>query len=680
MRTFARLLALAGAAALVAAQLTVTVTMASHVSGPDLVQSVGRCGTVLSGVDGTGYQTTPGTYDYALPATVASPGDAVDHQWVQDFGAGDPIVFDMGEPRVNVLLFPSIDHGPVPDEALESTVYGSNSPAGPWTVSADITAIFDAGFDAAWISDDYVSLWTFGAAYRYVAVGWGGPKALLADGDNEIDAVCAATDIQPRAVEDVIFPGGSIDVEKKITTPALPPVVDVCLLEDETGSFGDDIANLNTAASSLYDAIVAASPGAQFAVAGFRDYPASPHGSTGDWVYRLLSSMDPAKAAWLAGIAALTASGGNDFPEAQYDAIVAATGPGTFTDPTLGDQADCGWRDASSGAQRVLIVATDAPFTLPHADGHHVNTAVTTTAALLAEDIIVIGLKASGAGTELDGLAAATGGSVQALSSNGANIAAAILAGLAAVEVEVSMESTCTAPISTTFSPNPQTVTSGGTATFTETISVASDAPGGTYTCRDVARINGELLTDAEGHVLSEVKTIKVPEGFLTGGGQIVDGGGKNADRVSFGGNVGFLADFSLVGNWNVKLHDVAGIVNDGGHFKGKDPTYLQFAVICGPGPNPPPANANFAHFIFTGEYNGVDGYTLHVWAADYGEPGKDSDAIRIALHDPANVLVYASTGTDFPDNDLKSGCVAGDNVGHQLDGGNLQIHSGTKD
>jgi hypothetical protein len=185
--------------------------------------------------------------------------------------------------------------------------------------------------------------------------------------------------------------------------------------------------------------------------------------------------MNATKAAWLAGVAALTAGGGNDLPEAQYDAIVAASGPGLFADPTLGPQADCGWRDPSTGAQRVLVVATDAAFHVPPAP--HVNTQATTIAALTAQDIIVVGLKAPGAAGELDALAAATGGSTQPLSSDGSNIAAAILAGLAAVEVEVTMESTCTDPITTTFAPPSVTVVSGEDAVFTETISVAADAP-----------------------------------------------------------------------------------------------------------------------------------------------------------------------------------------------------------
>ncbi len=486
-------------------------------------------------------------------------------------------------------------------------------------------------------------------------------------------AAAMGSDIQPRSVDVVIFPGGSSGVEKTVTTPGLPPVVDICLLEDETGSFYDDIGNLQAAAEGIFDDVTAASPDAQFAVAGFRDYPVTPYGEPGDWVYRLISSMSADKTDWLNGVASLTAGGGLDGPEAQYDAIVAASGPGSFLDPTLGTQANCGWRDSSAGAQRVLVVATDATFHTP--DGTHVNSAATTVAALQAQDITVIGLKAPGAGTELDDLAAATGGSVQALSSDSSNISAAILAGLEAVQIDVTMESNCADPISTTFAPSSRTVAGGDDAVFTETISVAADAPGGTYTCSDWALINGEPLADDAGAVIYESKTIKVPEGFLTGGGQINNGKGKTAEKITFSGNVGFLADFSLVGHWNVVLHNVAGTANDGGHFSGDTPTALQFAVVCGPTSSPPPANANIAHFMFNGKYNGIDGYTLEVWAADHGEPGT-LDSIRMTLRDPASAVVY-QTDTDFADNDNIGSCT--DVAAHRLDSGNLQIHSGLK-
>lgn len=306
-----------------------------------------------------------------------------------------------------------------------------------------------------------------------------------------------AQPIEPPEVNVELHPGESTDIEKSVTTPAIPPVVDICLLEDETGSFADDIANLQTAAPGIYDTIIGSGSDAQFAVAGFRDYPVDPYGFAGDWVYHLLSPMDPTEAAWLAGVAALTAAGGNDPPEAQYDAIVAATGPGVFNDPTLGAQNPCGWRTDS---QHVLVVATDAPFHTP--DGTHVNDEAATIAALNAESVIVIGLKAPGAGMELDALAAATGGSVQALSSDGANIAAAILAGLAELTTDVWWTAACDAGINVTLDPDVHLDVPGETTVnFLETISVDNATDPGDYSCTVSFFANtypdaGELIGD----------------------------------------------------------------------------------------------------------------------------------------------------------------------------------------
>jgi hypothetical protein len=349
---------------------------------------------------------------------------------------------------------------------------------------------------------------TTAALIAMVALATAGPGAAL-----------AAPGLDPSSVEATIKPGGSLDVAKTVHTPAIPPIVDVCLLEDETGSFIDDIGNLQApgTAAAIFATVTAASPGANFAVAGFQDYPVTPFGISGDHVYQLLSSMSPSQTDWLNGIAALSipslASGG-DLPEAQYDAIVAATGPGTFNDPTLGEQADCGWRDVPN-VTHVLVVATDAAFHVPADGGPHVNDQTSTEAALGAagRDIRVIGLKAPGAGGELDALAAATGGSVQPLSSDGMNIGAAIVAGLGNLPIEVGMASNCSDPISTTFAPATDNVTSGDDAHFTETISVAADAAQGqTFECDDWATINGEPMTDANGDVILEHKTIHVPD------------------------------------------------------------------------------------------------------------------------------------------------------------------------
>ncbi len=276
-------------------------------------------------------------------------------------------------------------------------------------------------------------------------------------------------EVYPSGVEATLSIGESIDVDKTVETPEIPPKIDVCLLEDETASFSDDIIHLQTAASDIYDNVVAASPNAQFAVAGFRDYPISPYGSPGDYVYGLLSGMSSSKTDWMNGIGSLTASGGGDWPEAQYDAIVAAANT----------NGGCGWRDDPS-VTRVLLVTTDAAFHIP--DGTHVNDHTSTVSALSisGKEIVVIGLEApnrfgNDPGNELDNLALATGGSVQSLSSNGADIADAILAGLGNLPITVIPVPIGCAPLVVTFAPASQTVTSGDIANFVETIAVPNN-------------------------------------------------------------------------------------------------------------------------------------------------------------------------------------------------------------
>ena len=53
--------------------------------------------------------------------------------------------------------------------------------------------------------------------------------------------VLAEPGLDPANVEATIAPGESLEIEKTVHTPAIPPIVDVCLLEDLTGSFLDDI-------------------------------------------------------------------------------------------------------------------------------------------------------------------------------------------------------------------------------------------------------------------------------------------------------------------------------------------------------------------------------------------------------------------------------------------------------
>src|SRR5437867_3247155 len=89
-----------------------------HVAG--VVTEAENCGTYVRGAEGNGYQTDPLTYDWAEPSPLGTSGAlaAPDHNWAHDDN-GDFIVVDLGHPASVVDLFPSIDHEPVPDEAVE---------------------------------------------------------------------------------------------------------------------------------------------------------------------------------------------------------------------------------------------------------------------------------------------------------------------------------------------------------------------------------------------------------------------------------------------------------------------------------------------------------------------------------------------------------------------------------
>ena len=509
--------------------------------------------------------------------------------------------------------------------------------------------------------------------------------------------------LTPATVTKTILPGGSAQVEKTAHLPEIPPVFDLCLVQDETGSFIDDFPVLTAQIPGLITALDASGADYATCVVGFRDFAQSTWGESGDWVYRRLADVTAGGGGLTAGVPFLTAGGGFDLPEAQLEALhylatpahaaIDSDGNAVTTDPNdtaAGLQPT--WRASS---QRIALLATDADCHLPGdppapgwpGDANQAQ----TEASLVGASVTLIGLTPGGAGTNacVDGLAAATGGTVHAIGTSSESIAAAILAALSEIQVQVFMRSDCSVVtggvVTTTFSPNPQTATGGDDVVFTETISVDANAPGGTYTCRDWAvivtpdgtatRLGDNPATPAD-ETIYEVKTINVPEGFLTSGGNITNGIGRNTERISWGGNVGFRADFSIVGEWNTNFHNVDGTSLDGAHFHAHEITSLQFVDDGGAGPAPPPANANVARFIASGTLNGVPGYQLRVCVADRGEPGKGNDTIRMTLFAPGPVAVYDSlTSGDFADQAPTSAC-----DGHELDGGNVQIHSGLKE
>ena len=170
-------------------------------------------GTYIRGADGFGTgtdNTVLGAYNGA--GSAAANANGRDSAWVQDVGnqgtfngaiGGAPsqgIIWDLGGQANQAVIFVFVDHGPVPGEVLENTVWLSNDPNaanGGWT-QANLVHVYGGGWltNPGHLSDGFVPVYQLpnGQTFRYVSVTWGGPGAITRDGDNEIDAVGGLTE------------------------------------------------------------------------------------------------------------------------------------------------------------------------------------------------------------------------------------------------------------------------------------------------------------------------------------------------------------------------------------------------------------------------------------------------------------------------------------------------------
>jgi hypothetical protein len=159
--------------------------------------------------------------------------------------------------------------------------------------------------------------------------------------------------------------------------------------------------------------------------------------------------------------------------------------------------------------------------------------------------------------------------------------------------------------------------------------------------------------------------------GFITGGGKIDTGRGRNAKSITFGGNLGVALDGSFYGQLQTNFHNVGNGNVSGNNFHSTSISSVVFGKNAGEPPDPPTAVFNSINYVVTGRFDGQT-CTLEAYATDHGEPargknaGADSDSIRFILDCTDAVFDYDSY-TDFAEEEP---------IGlHNLDGGNLQIH-----
>ena len=154
----------------------------------------------------SGFSFADGTYNYSCGneslVTYTARASGIDWNWVQDLGDGgsswtEGNVWDLGGLANQAVIFPIIDHGPLPQEAIEYTVYLSNNKFATtlgldgntdW-VLAELDRVYLEGRDTSQVADGFTTVWRLPGKqeFQYVNVFSGGPSALHRDGDDEID-------------------------------------------------------------------------------------------------------------------------------------------------------------------------------------------------------------------------------------------------------------------------------------------------------------------------------------------------------------------------------------------------------------------------------------------------------------------------------------------------------------
>lgn len=144
-----------------------------------------------TGSGGFSTGTTPGDYSYGTGGTATANANSIDNTWIQSSGRIGDTVFDLGAASYGAVIFPVVDHGPLPQETIESTVYLSNDQIN-WT-EAVVERVWLEGFHAnlgvQWDGFSYAVGTGTNSTFRYASIIHGGPGALINDGDDEINGI-----------------------------------------------------------------------------------------------------------------------------------------------------------------------------------------------------------------------------------------------------------------------------------------------------------------------------------------------------------------------------------------------------------------------------------------------------------------------------------------------------------
>jgi hypothetical protein len=191
--------------------------------------------------------------------------------------------------------------------------------------------------------------------------------------------------------------------------------IDLILCIDNTGSMWDDIAAAKSAATEIVNAVLE-EVDARIALVTYKDFPISPYGGSSDYIYKDVVPFTKDSSALINGINSMYASGGADWEESVYSALMHC-----IDSTSLG-----GWR--GEPIKKAIIVMGDAP---PH-DPEPFTGYTIATVVQAAEDAdpvilypVLVGSDSTAA-AYFSGLAEGTGGEMFS-AANASEVVDAIL-------------------------------------------------------------------------------------------------------------------------------------------------------------------------------------------------------------------------------------------------------------
>ncbi len=196
-----------GTAHLQAANFTAAASQLGAIYNPGLAP-IGAPAQTVGNYNVTAFFNSPNAnYLYTFDSINPTSGFSPDFHWLASGGTtpATGAQWQFSALASEYYLYPATDHGPLPDEALESSLWGSNNGGSTWILGT-IVEVYELGWNAAGIADDGATRWMFNTPVDLIANVVGinqtfvGGGYVYSDGDYETDAVMQKRLPEPATV------------------------------------------------------------------------------------------------------------------------------------------------------------------------------------------------------------------------------------------------------------------------------------------------------------------------------------------------------------------------------------------------------------------------------------------------------------------------------------------------